>query len=284
MPEPILVSVSPASLVFAARHPAAAYFAVAFGLSWSSALAVAAPHLLRHHSVPRFAGLMMFPAMLIGPCLGGIALTWIVDGRAGLRDLFSRMLRLRFPMRWFWALLLPPGLMLPVLLCLRVLVSPIYAPNCFVLGVAFGLPAGFFEEIGWMGFAFPKMRSSNGAFMPAIALGLLWSAWHIPVIDHLGTATPHGAYWLPYFLTFAAAMTAMRVLIAWVYSSTESVLLAQLLHASSTGSLVVLSPVGVSPAQEATWCAVYAAALWIVVGIVVQAHGRRLGSDQPARR
>jgi len=159
MPEPALVS--PASSGFAARHPAAAYFAVAFGVSWSSALAVAAPHLLRHHNVPKFAGLMMFPAMLIGPCLAGIVLTRIVDGRAGLRDLLSRMFRARFPMRWFWALLLPPGLMLSVLLCLRALLSPTYAPNCFVLGVAFGLPAGFFEEIGWMGLAFPKMRSPS---------------------------------------------------------------------------------------------------------------------------
>ena len=74
----------------------------------------------------------------------------------------------------------------------------------------------------------------------------------------------------------------MRVLIAWVYSSTESVLLAQLLHASSTGSLVVLSPFRVSAAQEATWYAVYAAVLWIVVGIVAKAYGRRLGSGQLA--
>ncbi len=50
-------------------------------------------------------------------------------------------------------------------------------------------------------------------------------------------------------------MTAMRVLIAWTYSNTNSVLLAQLLHASSTGSLAVFSP-HVTAAQESLWYAI----------------------------
>ncbi len=71
-------------------------------------------------------------------------------------------------------------------------------------------------------------------------------------------------------------MTAMRVLIAWIYFNTNSVLLAQLLHASSTGSLVIFSPPRVSAAQESLWYAVYAVALWLIVAIVVATFGRRL--------
>ena len=71
-------------------------------------------------------------------------------------------------------------------------------------------------------------------------------------------------------------MTAMRVLIAWVYSNTKSVLLAQLLHASSTGSLVIFSPPRVTAAQESLWYAVYASASWLVVAIVAIIHGKRL--------
>jgi hypothetical protein len=37
------------------------------------------------------------------------------------------------------------------------------------------------------------------------------------------------------------------------------------LHISSTGSLVVFSPAGVSPIQEAFWYAGYAALLWLIV-------------------
>ncbi len=229
---------------------------------------VAAPNLLRHQSVPKFAGLMMFPAMLLGPSLAGVFLTGVVDGRAGLRDLFSRW-RSRFSLRWVCVLLLPPVIMLAVLLGLKTLVSAVYTPNAFVLGIVFGLPAGFFEEIGWMGFVFPKMRAANDGLDASVWLGLIWAVWHLPVIDYLGTATPHGAYWLPYFLAFASAMTAVRVLITWVYVRTNSLALSQLLHVSSTGSLVVLSPLRVSAAQEAFWYAIYGVALLIVVGIAV---------------
>ena len=261
---------------FVARYPVITYFVLTFAVSWLGAFAVAAPNLLRGEAIPKFAGLMMFPAMLLGPSVVGIVLTWVVDGTNGLRDLFSRMRRVRVPLRWYAPLLIPPVLVLTVLSFMKTFVSPVFAPNRFFIGIGFGFVAGFFEEIGWMGYAFPKMRRPENALVPAILLGLLWGAWHIPVIDYLGTSTPHGAYWLPFFLAFTAAMTAMRVLIAWTYSNTKSILLAQLLHASSTGSLVVFSPPRVTAAQESLWYAVYAATLWLVVVMIAMTFGKHL--------
>ena len=108
--------------------------------------------------------------------------------------------------------------------------------------------------------------------------GLLWAVWHLPVINYLGTATPHGAYWLPFFLAFSLAMTGMRVLIAWIYTNTKSVLLVQFMHVSSTGSLVLFSAARVTAAQEAMWYALYGTALWIAVGIVVKTFGQTAGA------
>ena len=261
------------------RHPVVTYFALTFLISWAGALAVTAPHLIRHQVLPQMTGILMFPVMLLGPSLAGIVLTKIVDGKSGLRVLFSQMFRAWVAPRWYTALLLPPALVLTVLLVLERFVSPVYAPNRFFMGILFGIPAGFFEEIGWTGYAFPKMRSESNGLAPSILLGLLWSLWHLPVINYLGTATPHGAYWLPFFLAFSLAMTAMRVLIAWIYTNTKSVLLAQLMHVSSTGSLVLFGAARVTAAQEAMWYALYGTVLWIAVGIVVKAFGRRLGRD-----
>lgn len=144
-----------------------------------------------------------------------------------------------------------------------------FTQNFFPIGILFGIPAGFFEEIGWTGYAFPKMVLHQNKIKASIILGLLWGCWHLPVIDFLGSATPHGQYLPAFFLAFIALLTAMRVIIAWVYSNTGSVLLAQIMHAISTGSLVMFGPAKILPAQEALWYAVYAVILWITVLIIL---------------
>jgi uncharacterized protein len=260
---------------FVWRHSVLAYFLLTFGISWLGALAVAAPGIIRGYGVSKTTGIVMFPAMLLGPSVSGIALTCATDGREGLRDLFAWVRRVRFGARWYTALIIPPVLVLAILLFLSRLASAVFAPNHFYLGILFGVPAGVLEEIGWMGYAFPKMRLYLSPLGSAIVLGLLWGLWHLPVINYLGAASPHGAYWLRFFLAFTFGMTAMRVLIAWLYVNTQSVLLAQLMHICSTAALVIFSP-PVNAAQEVFWYALYGCALWIVVGLIVASYGRGL--------
>src|SRR5579864_9388596 len=176
------------------NHPITSYFLITFAISWAAAFALVGPKLLRGEPIPKFSGILMFPAMLVGPVASGILLTRLLDGRTGIRKLLSSIIRVRFAPAWFSIILLPPAAVLAVLLILRTFVSPAFAPNHFFLGVVFGIPAGFFEEIGWTGFAFPKMQARFGTLKAGVLLGLLWSAWHLPVIDFLGAASPHGTY------------------------------------------------------------------------------------------
>ncbi len=96
-------------IVLARRHPVAAYFGVAYALSAVALLGIAAPKLSTGPDARSMNPLLAFPLMVVGLGLAAIALTGNVDGRSGLRDLFSRMRRWRVSARWYAAaLLIPP--------------------------------------------------------------------------------------------------------------------------------------------------------------------------------
>lgn len=258
------------------KHPVSCYFIIAFTISWLGALIVVAPKLLSGQPIPKMDGILMFPVMIIGPAIAGITLTAVTEGKTGLRNLRSRMGKWKVPGKWYLvAFLIPPCLIMIVLLFLKSFVSVAFTPNFFPFGILFGIPAGFFEEIGWTGYALPKMLRGQSVLKTGIILGFLWGLWHLPVIDFLGAASPHGQYWLPFAVSFILAMTAVRVIIVWIYSNTSSILLAQFTHVISTGSLVVLGPNAVSPAQEALWYALYAGLLWAAVFIIYLLSGTK---------
>jgi membrane protease YdiL (CAAX protease family) len=260
------------------RYPITSYFLITFAISWAAAFALAAPAVLRGRAMNPSTGILMFPVMLLGPLVGGIVMSRVSDGQDGVRNLFRRVFLWRVSARWYAALLIPPAGVFLILYVLQHFVSAALGPNNFWLGIAFGVPAGICEEIGWTGFAFPKMRAQRSSLAAAIILGLLWAAWHLPVISYLGASAPHRHYWGQFLAAFALAMTAMRVLIAWLYTNTGSVLMAQLLHISSTGALVIFSP-AVTPYREAMWYALYGCLLWGIVAIIVGASGRQLRTE-----
>ena len=76
------------------RNPVASYFALAYGISWLGAFAIAAPRWMRGEAIPKMSGLMMFPVMLLGPSIAGIVMAWTIRGKESLRDLVARMFRI----------------------------------------------------------------------------------------------------------------------------------------------------------------------------------------------
>jgi membrane protease YdiL (CAAX protease family) len=250
-------------------HPLRTFFALAYTFSLIALLAIGLPSVEEAPTRWSVTPLVIVPMMVVGVGLSGFGLTVLVDGRGAAGKLLRSARQPATPRRYYAALLIPPAAILAALLILDGLVSPVFRPNLFPVGIFAGLLAGFCEEFGWSGFAYPRMRTRFGQLPAALLLGILWALWHFPVVDSLGVAHPHGHAWPLFFLSFILILVALRVLIAWVYTATDSLQLAQLMHASSTGFLVVLGASHVTPGQEASWYGLYGAFLALAAGAVV---------------
>jgi membrane protease YdiL (CAAX protease family) len=129
-----------------------------------------------------------------------------------------------------------------------------------------GLGAGFFEELGWTGFAVPGLRRRYGVLATGLIVGVLWAAWHVLVVVW-GIGNSAGAVPLAVFipLDLLSVLPAYRVLMVCVYDHTRSLAVAMLMHASLTTSLLILGPLNVSGVQILTFELALAASLWIVL-------------------
>jgi len=278
---------------FIARHPVAVYFGLTFVFSWGGALlAIGGSGGMRGTtptSDPRFVYALM--AMLAGPSLTGLLLTAIISGRAGLRECRSRLLIWRVGVTWYGvALLIAPALMITTLLALST-ASPAYLPGIFttdnrpsllLVGLAVGLLAGIFEELGWTGFAIPTLRRRHGVLATGLIVGMWWSAWHL-FPNVWASRAAAGELAMPVYFAGTAAgvfvgyLTAFRVLMVWCYDHTQSLFVAMLMHVSITTSLLILNPIGISGAHLQVFSFAFAAAVWLVVAVTGGSERARSG-------
>jgi uncharacterized protein len=252
------------------RHPLFVFFALAFSISWIPMLIVMASRGFDLSPLQGFEGGLLFLAMLLGPSVSGLACTALLEGRTGLRALGQRALHWRLAGVWYAAALLTvPAILLVLLSLLSVLVDPMFAPRFQWWLFGLGLLAGTFEEIGWTGFATPQLLGRNSLMVAGLSLGCIWALWHL-LVDFRYNAGASGAVWpLEFFITYLLALTPYRLLMTWVYGHTQSLLLAILMHASFTGSLLVLVPV-VPASLGFYWQSAFAVLLWVLVAIVLR--------------
>ena len=227
----------------------------------------------------------VYLAMLAGPVTAGLLLTGLVKGRAGLREFRSRLFAWRVSVRWYLVALCTAPLMVITTQLILSLAWPAFVPSIvgaadkaglLAFGISVGLGAGFFEELGWTGFATPELRRRAGILRAGLTLGLLWSAWHFLAVlwgggRAIGSASP--ALFLA--VDLCSALPVFRVLMVWVYDRTGSLLVAVLMHASLTASVIVLGPAVTGP-QTLIYDAALAAILWLLVSAIALSNRGRL--------
>ena len=219
------------------------------------------------------------PVFLLGvfaPALVALALTARAEGRSGVTKLLARVGHWRVGARWYtFAIGYFAAIKLAAALVHRVATNE-WPPfgDTPLAGILLGISVSTWvqagEELGWRGYALPRLAEYLGLGAASIVLGAVWAVWHLPLFflsDSGSTGQSFPAYLLQ-------AM-ALSVAFAWIYWKTQgSLLLAMLMHASvnNTTGIVpaaiggALTPIALRGSLVA-WATV--ALLWAVATLLL---------------
>jgi membrane protease YdiL (CAAX protease family) len=172
------------------------------------------------------------------PSLVAVFLSGLEGHWRGIRELLSQAVRWRFGPGWYaLAIFLPPLVWTVSLAVGRILGAgaPVVQLDVLIPLAAIG------EELGWRGYALPRLQLQMRPLPASLLIGVLWAGWHLPYY-----AFPD-AHPLPFaidFALFSAAIIAESVVATWMYNSTGGSVLATMLyhHSIHVASIIPVIP------------------------------------------
>ena len=254
------------------QHRVLAYFILTLAISWSVELPLVASAQGWITAPTPFA--IHYLASL-GPLLAALIMTWATGGADGLKELWGRITKWRVgSIGATFAFLSPVALFVLAALViwllsggewpnLQQLTEINYLPNLGIGALILWLATfGFGEEIGWRGYALPRLQRDHSALSATLILGAMWVVWHVPAFFYLDTYVNLG---LAAFPMFALGVLAGAIVLTWLYNTTEgSVLMVAIWHG-------VFDFISASKASDGYIAALMTAAImvWAVVIVIV---------------
>jgi len=244
-------------------NPVASFFILAYAITWGLYFAASST------SAPGLSGLLVY----LGVFTPGLLALWITrraEGTTGVFALLQRLVHWRVPARWYvFALTYIAAVKLTVALLYRVATGgwprlgdvPWYTMLAATVGsTVVGGQVG--EELGWRGYALPRLATRFGLGSASLLLGVLWAGWHLPLFFILGGDTVGQS-----FPVYVLQVTALSVAIAWLYAKTQgSLLLTMLLHAAVNNTKAIV-PSAVPGATE-PWALSTSLVAWLTVALL----------------
>jgi membrane protease YdiL (CAAX protease family) len=248
------------------QHRLAAFFGLALIVSWW----VWPAYMLGWSPTPFFA---------CGPLVAALIVIGVTDGRAGYRDLGSRLIRWRVGWVWWVVALGTPLAVLAVATVANVTVWG--APAPVLAQMSWGSIAALFairfvnpldgplgEEPGFRGYAVPWLQTTRSPLAAGTVLAAFVTLWHLPIVAVGGLP--------PFALLVTFAITFVYV---WLFNhSGGSVLITLVFHvAQGTITYAALGFAGVDAARM-DWLT---GALWIAIAIALVAFDRKAWRTAP---
>ena len=254
------------------QHRVLAYFILTLAISWSIEMPLVASAQGWITAPIPFA--IHYLASL-GPLLAALIMTWATGGSNGLKELWGRITKWRVGSTGVtFAFLSPVGLFVLATVVvwelsggewpnLQRLTEINYLPNLGIGALILWLATfGFGEEIGWRGYALPRLQRDHNALSATLILGVMWVVWHVPAFFYLDTYVNLG---LAVFPMFALGVLAGAIVLTWLYNTTNgSVLMVAIWHS-------VFDFISASKASDGYIAALMSAVImiWAVVIVIV---------------
>ena len=220
-------------------------------IAWSWLFLVPVTLWLREHSLDGAPWWIYLGFLLgaYGPSIMGLAFAARTGGRLEFRRLLGSLVSWRVGVRWYLVGLLVPAAITLIAVLLFIASggafgTPSYgrlalAPIALLFAIPFG-PLG--EELGWRGFALPRLVERHGAIAASIILGLVWTLWHTPLFWAPAGSSISG---MPVTVltigAYAGVLIGISFLYTWVLARTGgSVLMAVVIHPSFNTDVALL--------------------------------------------
>jgi membrane protease YdiL (CAAX protease family) len=222
------------------KHPLLWFFLLTFGITWGLAVVLFAfPDFVRRVAGEMSSANPLFILAVWGPNLAAVIVTAAISGWAGVLALLARVVRFRVGVLWYLlALFLVPaaGVLIRLVSGQPFVLTAIPGMGmAATLGVLL-VTGTLGEEVGWRGFALPRLLERMSPIAASLLLGAVWGVWHLP--SFFVSGLPQAGLAIPVFLLGALSLS---VLATWILIHARgSVALSMLLHFSVNFTLNVL--------------------------------------------
>lgn len=253
------------------RHSLLVYFVLAYIITWAFEIPLAAVRQGWTHLQIPFA---LHYLGAFGPMLAAIIVTGMTQGGSGIRELFSGLFKWRVGWGWILFSVFSPIAMFALAAFvmrstsggwpnLNLLGEVEYLPYLGIAGalILWFLTWGLGEEVGWRGFALPRLQKGRSALTATIILGVFHAFWHLPAFFYKDTYMTMGlVVGLPMLVI---SVIAAAIVFTWIYNSTRgSLLMVVLFHA-------LFDMLSVSKAGGASAPAIMSAVVWVLAVVLV---------------
>lgn len=235
-------------------------FVIAWGLWFAASLTPAAG--------PR--GLFILLGTF-APGFVALGLTARATGRPGVEASLRRLVDWQVPARWYlFALGYIAVIKLTAAVIHRLAAGewprfgevPWYLMLAATVGsTLIGGQAG--EELGWRGYALPRLAARLGLGGASVVLGVLWACWHLPFFLLMPEADTFGQSFPLYLLQ----VTALSVAMAWLFAQSRGSLLPVMLMHAAVNNTKDIVP-SAEPGATDPWALSHSLVAWLTVALL----------------